>query len=296
MRVLITGSSGFLGRHLLKNIPGDKVTLGRGESDIIVDLQRGVPDLSGHFDIVVHAAGRAHFVPRTDAEKQEFFDVNVTGTKNLLIGLERLSTSLKSFIFVSSVAVYGISTGQSIDENNPLAATDAYGKSKIEAEQVVQAWCDRHGVICTILRLPLLAGPNPPGNLGSMINGIKRGYYCNIASGKARKSVVLAEDVAKIIPIVASIGGNYNLTDGYHPSFLELSELIARQLGIGKPANIPNWMATIMSKGGDILGSKAPINSDKLQKITSDLTFDDSKGRKLLGWNPTPVLEGFKIK
>jgi nucleoside-diphosphate-sugar epimerase len=59
MRVLITGSSGFLGKHLLKKIPGDKVTLGRGESDIVVDLQRGIPDLSGRFDIVVHAAGKA---------------------------------------------------------------------------------------------------------------------------------------------------------------------------------------------------------------------------------------------
>ncbi|MBC7915293.1 MAG: hypothetical protein H7Y07_14350 [Pyrinomonadaceae bacterium] len=46
---------------------------------------------------------------------------------------------------------------------------------------------------------------------------------------------------------------------------------------------------------GDILGKRAPINSVKLKKITSDLTFDDSKAREILGWNPTPVLKGFKV-
>ena len=50
-----------------------------------------------------------------------------------------------------------------------------------------------------------------------------------------------------------------------------------------------------MAKTSDIIGPKAPINSDKLRKITSDLTFDDSNARRELGWNPRPVLEGFKI-
>ena len=51
----------------------------------------------------------------------------------------------------------------------------------------------------------------------------------------------------------------------------------------------------IEHKFGDIAGKYAPLNSDKLNKITSTLTFDDSKARAAFGWNPTPVLEGFKI-
>lgn len=45
----------------------------------------------------------------------------------------------------------------------------------------------QHNVVCTILRLPLLVGTNPPGNLGAMIKGIARGYYFNIGGGKSKK-------------------------------------------------------------------------------------------------------------
>ncbi len=107
--------------------------------------------------------------------------------------------------------------------------------------------------------------------------------------------MVLAEDVAKIIPKVAEIGGIYNLTDGYHPSFKELSMLIAKQLNKKPPLNLPSFLVRIIAFAGDLLGSRAPLNSDKLKKITSDLTFDDTKARRILDWNPSLVLEGFRI-
>lgn len=294
--ITLTGFSGFLGNIICNHLnKEDVLTLGRVKADIICDLAIQIPQiLPSH--TIIHSAGKAHSVPKTAQEKQDFFDVNVTGTQNLLEGLEQCPALPKSFVFISSVAVYGIEKGRNINEAALLNAKDPYGLSKIQAETLVQKWCVKHNVICTILRLPLLAGPNPPGNLGAMINGIRKGYYVDIAGGKAKKSVVLAEDVARVIPRVAEIGGIYNLTDGYHPSFAELSELIARQLGKSKPLNIPQWLAGIMGRTGDLLGSKAPINSDKIRKITSDLTFDDSKARKMLGWNPTPVLKGFKIR
>jgi hypothetical protein len=58
---------------------------------------------------------------------------------------------------------------------------------------------------------------------------------------------------------------------------------------------MPLTFARLVAKFGDLTGGKAPIDSDRLQKITSNLTFDDSKARAAFGWNPTPVLEGFKI-
>ena len=202
----------------------------------------------------------------------------------------------KSFIFISSVSVYGRETGNNIDEDAPLLAKDPYGLSKIQAENFVLGWCKQHNVVCTILRLPLLVGANPPGNLGAMINGIRNGYYFNIAGGKAKKSMVLADDVAKSIIKVAEIGGIYNLTDGYHPSFSEISNNFSFQLGKKKPNSLPMWLANLIAKFGDIIGNKAPLNTHKLKKITSDLTFDDSKARMAFGWNPSPVVDFFKIQ
>ena len=272
----------------------DLITLSRSNSSINCDICNFTPVLP-KVNIVIHAAGKAHIVPKTSLEKQSFFDVNFKGTQNLLQGLEESQSLPKAFIFISTVAVYGRDNGVNISENAPLLAKDPYGLSKIQAEQLVLDWCKKHNVICTILRLPLLAGQNPPGNLGAMIKGIQKGYYFNISGGKAKKSMVLVEDVARSILKVADIGGIYNLTDGYHPSFAELSNNISIQLGKGKPKHVIMWLARIIAKLGDLFGSNAPLNTNKLKKLTSDLTFDDTKARAAFGWNPTPVLEGFKI-
>lgn len=291
MKVLLTGSTGFLGQAIKEIIPeGELITLGRHECNIIADLSVDFPILPP-VNSVIHAAGKAHLVPKTEKDKHDFYQVNVKGTQNLLKALEQ--NLPESFLFISSVAVYGKTTGILINEEEELAASDPYGRSKIEAERLVKKWCCTNGVRLCILRLPLLVGPNPPGNLRAMINGITKGYYFNIAGGTACKSMVSRMDVARIIPKALEVGGVYNLTDGYHPSFAELSELFSRQLNKKIPVNIPSWLATALSRIGDILGSNAPINSDKLKKITSDLTFDDSKARKFLGWQPTPVLNEF---
>ena len=295
--VLITGSTGFLGNFLLnyfKNNNIDVHELYKPNGFNSMRLNKEVPNFKFKFDLVIHAAGKAHVISRNKIEESQFFDVNVNGTINLLTGLEN-SYLPKFFTFISTVAVYGLQQGNQINENTPLLATDPYGLSKIQAERLIQDWCKKYGVICTILRLPLIAGPNPPGNLGAMIKGIQRGYYFNIDQGKERKSIVLAEDVAKSILNVAEVGGIYNLTDGYHPDFNELSNLIAKQLDKAKVFNMPIVLAKIAAKMGDLVGKNAPFNTDKLNKITSTLTFDDSKAKTVFGWNPTPVLEGFKI-
>jgi nucleoside-diphosphate-sugar epimerase len=292
--ILLTGASGFLGKTI-KEILKDYniITCGRSNAEVVVDLTNTVPVLPP-CNVVIHAAGKAHSVPKTKKEAASFFDVNLNGTANLLKGLKN-STLPTSFVFISSVSVYGLETGELIKENASLLAKDPYGKSKIQAEKLVQNWCEKNQIVCTILRLPLVAGTTPPGNLKAMIQGIKKRYYFNIGGGIARKSMVLAEDVAKIIPVAANIGGVYNLTDGCHPNFSELSQVIAKQLGKSPPLNIPLWIAKLLAKAGDLIGTQAPINSDKLKKLTSDLTFDDSKAQKLLGWKPTHVLSGFRI-
>jgi len=295
--ILLTGSSGFFGQQILTALDNNNIkTLSQKQSDFVVNLASTIPEFDFQFATVIHCAGQAHMVPKTVEQKQKFYDVNITGTKNLLIGLERMASLPKAFVFISSVSVYGLENGNLINETAPLLATDPYGNSKIQAESLIQNWCLKNNVTCTILRLPLLAGPNPPGNLASMIKGIKAGYYFNIAGGKAKKSMVLAKDVAKIIPVVANIGGTYNLTDKYHPDFSELSTIIAEQLGKSKPLNIPEWLAIIIAKVGDLVGTKAPLNSRKLNKIVLNLTFDDSKAVTAFGWNPTPVLQGFSIE
>jgi nucleoside-diphosphate-sugar epimerase len=296
MNYLITGANGFLGKILFKELIRDNkiFCLSRSYSDYAISLEKEIPIFSHSFDIVIHAAGKAHCVPKNEFENQQFHQVNVVGTQNLLKGLESFKLP-KHFVFISSVSVYGLDTGRNINENYPLNAKDPYGISKIEGEQIVLDWCKENNILCTILRLPLIVGENPSGNLKLMINGIRRGYYFNIAGGSANKSMILAQDVAKFIANTNGVGGIYNLTDGYHPTFNELSHLIAKQFGRKSVPNMPASISKILAIIGDIFGSKFPINSSKLRKITSELTFDDSKARNKFDWKPTSVLEGFKL-
>jgi len=296
--ILLTGANGFLGGYTKSSLmqSGALDTLARSGATYNVDLASAGPTLNKSYDLVVHSAGKAHVVPADAVEAQKFFDVNVRGTQNLLKALELVPILPRAFVFISSVSVYGLESGTNISETHPLNASDPYGRSKIQAEEMVAAWCKKNQVICTVLRLPLIVGKDAPGNLRSMVNGIRKGYYFNIAGGTARKSMVLARDVADIILTVSETGGIYNLTDGFHPNFRELSAEIARRLNKSTPSfNLPLGLAKLLGKVGDLLGNRAPVSSAKVQKIASDLTFNDDKARKMIGWKPTPVLQGLEI-
>lgn len=295
MNVLLTGGIGFLGSYLYEYLSksSNVYTCSRNNSNYEIDLVKEIPTFNKDFELVIHSAGMAHLIPKNEIQEKLFYDVNVTGTKNLLKGVQLTGYMPKKFVFISTVAVYGVEKGLDIDEDSPLLARDPYGLSKIQAEKFVFDWCQENNVICTILRLPLLVGENPPGNLGNMILAIKKGYYFNIAGGKAKKSMVLAEDVAEIILKASEIGGIYNLTDGNHPNFFELSSAIAKQNRKPNPLNIPFFIAKNIALFGDVVGLKFPLNSIKLKKITTDLTFDDSKARKALGWKPNKVIDNY---
>lgn len=301
-KVLITGATGFLGRYIVRELgkTDQLFTLGRKKSEagihIFGDLKEGNFHLGEQeFDMVVHVAGKAHTVPKTEAEAQEFYQVNHQGTVALLEALSGQKYLPKSFVYISSIAVYGKETGNGLDEETPLRANEPYGHSKILAEEAVLAWGSAHTVKVAILRLPLIVGEDAPGNLGAMVSAVNKGYYFNIGAGKARRSMVFAEDVAKIITKSAKVGGVYNLTDGRHPSFKETAAIIASSLGKSKVPSIPVWLAKMLainlSMVEKITGKKMPFSLRAYQKMTSSLTFSDQKARQCLAWKPAPALD-----
>ncbi|MCZ6692897.1 MAG: NAD-dependent epimerase/dehydratase family protein, partial [Bacteroidetes bacterium] len=168
-----------------------------------------------------------------------------------------------------------------------------YAKSKIQAEKLLVKWSKKQHVKMGILRLPLVVGKNPPGNLGSMIRAIKSGKYFRIGQGESRKSMVVIEDVTKCIPKLAEVGGIFNLTDGYHPSFQEIEDTIASVIG-KKILNIPYPLAKVLALIGDMTGDVFPLNSGTLTKITKTLTYSDTRAREKLDWDPQPALTYLK--
>lgn len=254
MKILLSGSSGFLGSILSGALiaKGHQCIPLKREDEARVDITRPFSlDPTTTCDAVIHCAGKAHVVPKTKKEEQAFYQVNFEGTKYLCKALERLPQMPGSFVFISTVAVYGKERGGVlISEDNPLEGRSPYAKSKIMAEQWLRDWADHHQVILGILRLPLLAGPNPPGNLGTMIQGIRTGRYLSIGKADVRKSILWTEDIASIIPQLSKMGGIYNLTDGYHPCFGELEKAIANVLNKNPPMKVSEFIAKLLGLGG----------------------------------------------
>lgn len=296
-KLLFTGGTGFLGRNIKpildKNY--EVTTIGIMDADMIkANFVSNIPQLPERYDIVLHAAGKAHIYPKTEAERQAFYDVNLKGTIHLCDALENAGLP-KAFIFISTLNVYGDEPGNmNTEDERPLVGSSPYADSKIQAEVYLTKWCKKNNVVLTILRPALLAGKGAPGNLGAMINGIRTGAYLSIAGGKAKKSVLMVDDIAHLVPLVAEKGGTYNVCDDHNPSFCELEATIARQLGKRKPFSIPYLMAKCLALVGDKI-SFFPINSARLEKIVTSDTWSNEKAKRELGWQPMDVLENYKI-
>lgn len=262
--ILLTGHSGYLGSYLRNSYNSNKLfKLGRSsDSNIICDLSREVPNISSieNINCVIHAAGKAHSIPRNELQRNEFFIVNERGTANLLAGLESSGSIPKQFVFISTVAVYG--------EMTP------YAESKLNAENLVLGWCKKVGCNALILRLPLIFGFGAPGNLGAMERAIKKGYYFGVGSGLAKRSVVFIEDIIDLIEgLTGDESGIHNIVSK-DMSYLEVESIFAERYN-KKIRRVPSSLVRRLAKIGDQIPF-FPINSYRLEKLETSLTFEGS--------------------
>lgn len=296
MNIVVTGLSGFLGKSIFK-VNGDFnhniIGIGRNAiNKIVCNLKSEIPKIPKKTELIIHAAGLAHSIPSSIAENNAFFETNFHGTVNLIEGINISKTTLKQFIFISSVSVYGIECGHLIDESNKLSGLSSYAKSKIKAEKFLTKWSKKTKTPLLILRLPLLIGHNPKGNLLKLLQTIKKGFHVSIKNNHAKKSMVLVDDVAKFLLSQVNSNGIYNLSGPRDYSILELENAIKKYYSKKSIISIPYWVLFIISKIGDKI-RLIPINSNILIKLTSELTFCDRKARKILNWNPNDVMAFF---
>jgi nucleoside-diphosphate-sugar epimerase len=293
-KVLLTGASGFLGTYLHRSLleAGSSVeTLGRSEdSTIRCKLPIEVPHLHAKYDWVIHAMGKAH--TQHDAMPPDSFEaVNVTATQHLCNAFESSGFLPEVFVFISTVAVYGLSQGEAIQEDTPLRGGTAYADSKIEAEKWLQRWCHTRGVALLILRLPLVVGVEAPGHLSKMMEAIKRNRFLVIDGGKARKSMIMATDVAAAIPQLVRHPGIFHLTDDEHPSIGQLAKALSHAMKKRPPVSVPLWVAQLFTGLSWLPGIGKSLTHATLLKLTATLTFSNQKVKETIGWKPQPVTE-----
>ncbi|UTH38290.1 NAD-dependent epimerase/dehydratase family protein [Pseudomonas sp. KHPS1] len=296
MQVLVSGANGLVGAALMRRLAREPAmqpvagvrVLAAGdlqcEQRALGDLARGqvaAQALRG-IEVVVHAAARVHVMAESEQDPLAAFRaVNVEGTRALLEAAAR--AGVRRFVLVSSIKVNGeVSlTGRPFSEQDAANPQDAYARSKWEAEQLVQAFCEQHGMEWVVVRPPLVYGPGVRANFRRMMQALARGLPLPLGSLHNQRSLVALENLVDFLACCASHPAAANqrflLSDGRDLSVTELSRVLAAALGSR------SWLVPLpgawLQAGLRLLGRAAAA-----QRLCGELRVDSGKARVLLNW------------
>lgn len=289
MKITITGASGFVGVNIKKYL--EKVH----QIDCLSLRPTSKQKLDKKTEVIIHLAGKAHDLKKTSNPK-EYYQVNYELTKKLYDAF--LKSEAKKFIFVSSVkasadVVKGILTEE--HESNPQ--TD-YGKSKLMAEQYIQAQEFPEGKSYYILRPCMIHGPGNKGNLNLLYKVVQKGIPYPLAAFENKRSFLSVDNLCFVIKQILEKeipSGVYNVSDDEALSTNEVVEILANSSGKkAKLWRIPSKLIKGLANIGDIL--KLPLNSERLQKLTESYVVSNAKIKTALGVElPKTTLEGLTI-
>lgn len=241
MNVLITGSSGFVGRYLVQELKKTRVAIKlidkNDDSEFVSDEFRNVnilecgdySEILAGMDVVVHLANLAHVESHVD--EGIYLNNNCSATLNF--ARQAASQGVKKFIYISTANIYRF-YNEDYKRINPDLNVDAQTKSKAEAEQKLLALADSVNMQVIILRPPLIYGNNVKGNLRKLASVVKRRFPLPLKGVKNIRSFVYAGNVANLICFLmqsnSSNTGVYTLSD-CEISTAELVDNISMSIG-----------------------------------------------------------------
>lgn len=295
--ILVTGANGFIGYPLCNqlNSAGFQVRkalrhgIDANEQNISIIGNIGpetdwTDSLHG-IDTVIHLASRVHKVKEKMQSYQDaYLNTNTLGTKNLLD--DSIKQGVKRFIFLSSIKVNGEKTTLfegGFKENTVPKPEDAYGKSKWEAEQILNKAAKEGIIEVVIIRPPLVYGPGVKANFLKILKLVQLGIPLPFADINNKRSLISLDNLVDIIiqcinhPKAA--GETFSVCDSDDLSTTELIVKIAEHMG--KRPKLFRINPKIAKSAMSIFG-KSSIYS----RLWSSLVVDSSKVRQQLDWNP----------
>lgn len=314
MKVAVTGGTGCLGLPLVERLivdgaypklliqPNDPSILYLDKKNEIITGDLNSPEalhrLTKNCEVVFHLAGRVHSVPKTEAEEQDFFQINVEGTKNLLKASK--DNKVRRVVFYSTIGVYGQDANFHGDELSPCRPLSVYAKSKLQAEGLVLNSSKNGGPEGVVLRFPIVYGPLDRGNIARLIRFVHGRYFFYFGDGNCIRSMISSKNAAEAAiksafePKVAN--ELFCVVDGKNYKLKELIEAICRSLGTNwRPFHMPVSIAKIAGRLGDLaeglLKIPFPINTARVRKLSGPLTFSCDKAKRIFGYAPVETLE-----
>ena len=284
--IAITGSSGFIGRKLVKALYKNDLKLLVRSIDYLnpikqvkFDLHSLIPsNIFSDVSTVFHLAGFAHDFRDAIKIQKLYQRVNVDATVQL--AELAVQSGVKKFIFISSVKAGGDSVfGVSASEKDQSDPKDVYGKTKREAELKLLKIGKESGMHVSIIRPSLVYGPNVKGNLQLMLSGINKGWFPPLPETGNRRSMIHVDDLVRAILLVAddvrANGEIFIATDGEPHSSREIYNAMCKVVGKSAPKwSIPKFLFDIASLAN-------PRIKYKINKLLGDECYSSEKLEKL---------------
>lgn len=293
MKITLIGGSGFVGTRLIDLLRHDYQlrNIDKRQSHFFQDItvigdvrdKDKVVELLEGTDVVVLLAAEH----RDDVSPVSlYYDVNVGGMRNVLAAME--ANGIKRIVFTSSVAVYGLNK-KNQDEEHPKDPFNHYGKSKWQAEEVLQEWYKGHGDWnINILRPTVIFGERNRGNVYNLLHQISSGKFLMVGDGNNKKSMAYVGNIVAFIRFLIEEQRSgyhvYNYIDKPDMTMNELVGHVSKVLKKHIPAtHFPYWLGMLGGYGFDFLAwltrRKLTISSVRVKKFCATTKFNADKVR-----------------
>jgi nucleoside-diphosphate-sugar epimerase len=286
-RIVLIGGSGFIGTRLCTRLcarPGmDVVILDKAESVRFPDrrqyadvrdqnsLNLGVPE--GAVMVNLAAEHADDVFPRS-----LYDEVNVEGARKTCVAA--VARNVQKIVFASSVAVYGFSDHESVEQDERKPFND-YGRTKALAEDVYREWQaqDPSRRTLVIVRPTVVFGEGNRGNVYNLLRQVCTGRFVMIGSGTNRKSIAYVENVAAFFERAIELNGGvhvYNYVDKPDLSMNELVALVRGILGNGDGARLRLPYVAGYAAGlacdlfARVLNRKLPLSAIRVKKFCAN--------------------------
>ena len=308
--VLVTGASGFVGRHLTARLVEQGATVRAlvrdraraasrlpGSVELIEGDVRRVSDAwqaVSHAEIVFHLA---NVVPRPDTATHVIREVNVFGTQNVVNAAAE--AGVERFLHVGSVAVYGFPNVRA-NEGSPYPRIDddLYVTTKQRAEQIVRSAHAHRRLPATIVQPSEVYGPYDQGWTLIPLRMLKKGRMRLPGGGHGVIQPVYVDDVVDGILLAAEtgrIGESYILSGSSVVTVREYFERLGELVDAGPIRSVPAWLANTAASVNEawaaLCGWSPIFTRASLRYVSRQGAFCYGKAARELGYEPGVSLE-----
>jgi nucleoside-diphosphate-sugar epimerase len=305
MNVLVTGATGFIGRHLVERLLGEghhvtamveqHLDAGRLEAAGVQVVRGDVRDYQSLLRAAMNCRVIFHLAARTEASgptQKDLEEVNIRGTEN--VAQAALAVGAARLVFGSSVALYGRSIrNRAIHEETVPTPDSPYGRSKFLAEQLLRSLHQREGLPVVLVRLSAVFGPGAMSWL-NLFQAIAAGRFRLIGRGDNHHHVADIVDVAEGLTLCGSVAGiegrTYILAGAESVRLRDLIQAVGEEAGGPPlPPNLPIAPLRLYRMASRRVfqwtGYRSPL-ADRIDLYLGDRAFDLSRSRQELAYKP----------